>query len=57
MNEFERRELELQRKENAWYDTLNPFMKLIDNNYTFFAVLATVNLLAFGLGLLIALIL
>lgn len=57
MKDWELKELALQKQENAWLDTLSPFMKLMDNPYTFFAVLATVNLLAFGLGLLIALIL
>jgi hypothetical protein len=53
MNEWERKELELQRKENAWYDKLHPLMKMVDNPLIYFGLLFAGCVIGGGIGLLI----
>jgi hypothetical protein len=53
MNEWERREFELQRQENAWFEKVNPLMKMVDNPFMFFFLLFLVGLISVGLGLFI----
>ena len=57
MQEWQLKELALRKQENAWYEKLSTFMKLIDNHYTFFAILVVANVIAFGVGLGIGLLL
>jgi hypothetical protein len=57
MHYWEQQEQELLRKENAWLDELSPFMKLVDNNITFGVLFLTINLLGFGIGLAIGVML
>jgi len=57
MKEWERREAELLRKENAWYDSLSPFMKAVDNPLMYAAMLLVSWIGASGLGLLIGMML
>jgi hypothetical protein len=51
MNEWQRRELEQLRKENAWLDELSPFMKLVDNTLTFCLLYFFACLVGFLIGL------
>lgn len=57
MKSWELKEHEIQQRENAWYNTLSPFMKLMDKHSHFLIVLALVNIIAFGLGLAIGFLL
>jgi hypothetical protein len=57
MNYWEKRELELQRKENAWRDNLHPFMKMIDDTPSYIGILLVGGVLSFGIGLIIGLML
>lgn len=50
MNQWELNEQELLRKENAWYDKLNPFMKAVDNPLYYMIGTFTISLVAFGIG-------
>jgi hypothetical protein len=56
MNYHEQKELELQRKENAWHDDLHPLMKMVDNTPAFIAILVMGGVVSFGFGLIIGLI-
>jgi hypothetical protein len=53
MNEWQLRELELQRKENAWFEALPEWMKIIDNHWYYIGILALSMPICFGIGLLI----
>ena len=57
MQEWEQREMELQRQENAWFDKLNPFMKMIDNPLYYMLSLLMVAVFCFGIGVLIGVML
>ena len=57
MKEWERREAELLRKENAWYEELHPFMRMIDNPLYFCVFLFGICALAFHVGVLIGMML
>ena len=57
MKEWQLKELELQRKENAWFDELPEWMKVIDNHFYFVLVLLLILPISFGIGLGIGLLL
>lgn len=57
MNYWEQREAELLRQENAWYNELSPFMKMIDNVWYFCIFFLTTCFLCFDLGFLIGIML
>jgi hypothetical protein len=58
MKPWELKEAELLAKENAWANSLSPFMKIIDNHLWFCVLLFFMFPLAFliglGIGLLIS---
>lgn len=56
MNEWQRRELELQRKERAWFDALPEWMKIIDNHWYYLGILVLSMPICFGIGLIIGLV-
>lgn len=53
MNEWELREYELLKQENAWYDKLNPFWKMIDSHSGYITFLWVVCGFSLGIGILI----
>jgi hypothetical protein len=55
MNEWELREYELLKKENAWYDKLNPFWKMIDSHSGYILFLLVMSGFSIGIGILIGL--
>jgi hypothetical protein len=57
MTEWDRKEADLQRKENAWYEKLSPFMKMVDNPVLYYAMLLIGCIFGFGLGTLIGVML
>jgi hypothetical protein len=57
MKEWEQREAELLRKENAWLDELNPFMKMVDSNIGFLLMFIISIPIAFAIGTVIGLML
>ena len=57
MKEWQRREAELLARENAWYDSLPPFMKLVDN-HLYFCIMYLIMIpyaviIGIGIGLLL----
>ena len=57
MNEWQRREAELLARENAWYNSLPPFMKLVDNHLYFCIMYLAMIPFAFAIGLVFGLLL
>ena len=57
MKEWERREMELLRKENAYYDAYTPFEKFIDNDWTYMLGIVILVPACMCVGLLIGLVL
>ena len=57
MTYWEQQEQELLRKENAWFDELSPFMKLVDDPFTFFILLFAAGVCSFGIGFVIGMML
>ena len=51
MKEWQLKELELRRKENAWFDELPGWMKVVDNHLYFVLILVLVFPIGFGIGL------
>lgn len=57
MNEWERKEAELLKKENAYLDEYNIIQKLFDNDMYFLIVFAILLMLGFNIGFLIGMVL
>ena len=57
MKDWQLRELEIKKRENAWYESLSPFMKAVDNHMMFCFMLIVSWIVATGLGLLIGVML
>ena len=57
MKDWQLRELEIKKRENAWYESLSPFMKAVDNHTMFCFMLIVSWIVATGLGLLIGVML
>ena len=53
MNEWQQKELELQRKERDWFDKLPEWMKIIDNHWYYLGILLLLTPISFGIGLFI----
>lgn len=57
MMEWQRREAELLARENAWYNNLSPFMKLVDNHLYYCIMMIFILPVGFLIGLGIGLML